>query len=146
MDFYVKKWFIGDIFYTGIINISSFALVILCVHPKIDYHKYRKLRTVLYCVVGLLWGAPGFHYLFADPVYVSYCNLYLWSLGGFFFVFGAFVYYKKFPERKYPGRFDYFGQSHNIWHVFVLLGGITHFLASLANYYGRRMQKCPGVI
>jgi adiponectin receptor len=130
-------------FYTSFINISSIMLVVVCVHPNFDNNEYRKLRTVLYCVVGLSCGLPGFHYLIADLTYVSYCNLYLWGLGGFFFVFGAFIYFKRFPERKYPGRFDYFGQSHNIWHFFVLLGGITHFFASLANYYGRRAKVCP---
>jgi len=132
-------------FYTSFINISSIMLVVVCVHPNFDNNEYRKLRTVLYCVVGLSCGLPGFHYLIADLTYVSYCNLYLWGLGGFFFVFGAFIYFKRFPERKYPGRFDYFGQSHNIWHFFVLLGGITHFFASLANYYGRRAKVCPAI-
>lgn len=130
--------------YTSVINISALLLVVVCVHPKFDNEKYRKLRTVLYWVVGLSCGLPGFHYLlFQDPVHMSYSNLYLWSLGGFFFVFGAFVYFQRFPERKYPKRFDYFGQSHNLWHFFVLLGGITHFFASLSNYYGRRVQQCP---
>lgn len=134
--------FLGYI-YTSIINISSLVLVIVWVHPKFDNAKYRKLRTVLYWIVGISWGVPGFHYLFTSYPTVSYCNLYLWALGGVFFVFGAFVYFKRFPESKYPGRFDIFGQSHNIWHFFVLLGGITHFFASLANYYGRRIQQCP---
>ncbi|KAK0631370.1 hemolysin-III related-domain-containing protein, partial [Immersiella caudata] len=30
---------------------------------------------------------------------------------------GSVVYGGKFPERRWPGRFDYWGNSHNIWHV-----------------------------
>ena len=130
--------------YTSIINISSILLVIVCIHPKFDNEKLRWLRTVLYWVVGLAWGIPGFHTtFFGDVILHSYANCFLWALGGFFFVFGAYVYFKRFPEKKYPGKYDYFGQSHNIWHFFVLLGGITHFFASLSGYYGRRIHVCP---
>lgn len=34
---------------------------------------------------------------------------------------GAVVYANKFPESLWPGRFDFLGSSHNLWHVAVLL-------------------------
>lgn len=128
--------------YIGIINISALCLAAVCIFER--FEKYRGLRVVLFCIVGIACGLPGFQYFFSrDHENNSYCNVWLWLLGGVFFVFGAFVYSQKFPEKKYPLRFDYFGQSHNIWHFFVLLGGITNFFASLASYYGRRVQVCP---
>lgn len=130
--------------YLTIINVSALALVVICIHPSFDNEKYRRLRIIMYVIVGLACGVPGFHYqFFGNYLYHSYTNTFLWALGGFFFVFGAYIYHTRFPERKYPGKFDYFGQSHNIWHFFVLLGAFTHFLASLASYYGRRVQSCP---
>jgi adiponectin receptor len=39
---------------------------------------------------------------------------------------GAVVYSIHFPERFWPGRFDFVGSSHNLWHaavLFVVLGG-----------------------
>ncbi|KAL1483071.1 hypothetical protein MTO96_002141 [Rhipicephalus appendiculatus] len=36
------------------------------------------------------------------------------------------VYVTKFPERRWPGRVDYLGSSHQIWHVGV---GICVLLA-----------------
>jgi adiponectin receptor len=33
------------------------------------------------------------------------------------------------PERFYPGFFDWFGGSHNIWHVCVLGGILFHWHA-----------------
>jgi adiponectin receptor len=37
---------------------------------------------------------------------------------------GSIVYGAKFPERRWPGRFDYFGNSHNIWHVATAIAAI----------------------
>lgn len=34
------------------------------------------------------------------------------------------------PERWYPGRFDYFGASHQIFHVCVVLAALAHFMVS----------------
>ncbi|ESO10566.1 hypothetical protein HELRODRAFT_72643 [Helobdella robusta] len=34
----------------------------------------------------------------------------------------AFSFYiSKFPERFFPGRFDYVGSSHQLWHIFIFL-------------------------
>lgn len=35
----------------------------------------------------------------------------------------------RIPESWAPGRFDYFGSSHQIFHVFVLLGAWSQYLA-----------------
>ncbi|KAK5134332.1 hypothetical protein LTR08_006761 [Meristemomyces frigidus] len=42
---------------------------------------------------------------------------------------GAILYAAKLPERFLPGRFDYLGGSHNIWHVAVLGGILFHYVA-----------------
>ena len=45
------------------------------------------------------------------------------------YLFGAFVYASKVPERWFPGAFDYFGGSHNLWHLAVLGGILFHYVA-----------------
>jgi adiponectin receptor len=35
----------------------------------------------------------------------------------------------RFPECKYPGTFDIWGSSHQIFHVFVLLAAASHLYA-----------------
>jgi predicted membrane channel-forming protein YqfA (hemolysin III family) len=32
----------------------------------------------------------------------------------------------RWPERSFPGAFDIWGSSHQIFHVFVLLAAMTH--------------------
>ncbi|KAL9616030.1 MAG: hypothetical protein Q9160_009056 [Pyrenula sp. 1 TL-2023] len=45
------------------------------------------------------------------------------------YVFGACVYAAQIPEKWFPGCFDYFGGSHNIWHLAVLGGILFHYTA-----------------
>ena len=33
----------------------------------------------------------------------------------------------KWPESRWPGRFDYWFQSHQIWHVCVTLGAVLQY-------------------
>ena len=41
---------------------------------------------------------------------------------------GAWVYNMRFPEVVYPGRFDVWGHSHQVFHVLVLCAMGVHFV------------------
>lgn len=45
------------------------------------------------------------------------------------YVLGAVIYAAQIPEKWFPGCFDYFGGSHNIWHIAVLGGILFHYSA-----------------
>ncbi|EGY22007.1 hypothetical protein VD0002_g8527 [Verticillium dahliae] len=50
-----------------------------------------------------------------------------WLLAhGAMYVFGAFLYAARWPERSYPKRFDIWGSSHQIFHLFVVMAAATH--------------------
>jgi adiponectin receptor len=38
---------------------------------------------------------------------------------------GFLFFVTRFPERLFPGTFDYIGTSHQIWHVFVWIAGFA---------------------
>jgi adiponectin receptor len=50
---------------------------------------------------------------------------------GFFYLFGLYVYTVRCPERHHPGRFNVCGNSHQIWHGFVVLGVISTYFDAL---------------
>ena len=54
----------------------------------------------------------------------------------FVYVAGAVVYASHVPERWFPGAFDYFGGSHNIWHLAVLGGILFHYTAMIQFFNG----------
>lgn len=42
------------------------------------------------------------------------------------YIGGAAIYAARIPERFTPGKWDYFGHSHQIFHVLVVLAAICH--------------------
>ncbi len=48
-------------------------------------------------------------------------------LGGLFFTIGAVIYIRKWPD-FYPGVFGF----HEVWHIFVILGCLSHFIVIAA--------------
>lgn len=56
---------------------------------------------------------------------------------------GAVIYAAQVPEKWWPGKFDYAGASHNIWHLAVLGGILFHYTAMQEFYAGafaRRLE------
>lgn len=61
----------------------------------------------------------------------------------FVYVAGAFVYASKVPERWFPGMFDYFGGSHNLWHIAVL-GGILFHYTAMQEFFALAFRRAEG--
>ncbi|KAJ9606461.1 inc metabolism membrane protein [Cladophialophora chaetospira] len=57
---------------------------------------------------------------------------------------GALIYACQVPEKWWPGSFDYFGCSHNIWHVAVVLGIIFHYTAMQEFFQGAFKRASEG--
>lgn len=56
------------------------------------------------------------------------------------YLVGACLYAAKIPEIFLPGWFDYFGCSHNIWHVAVL-GGILFHYNAMQSFFGDAIRR-----
>lgn len=60
------------------------------------------------------------------------------------YVLGAVIYASQIPERWFPGCFDYFGGSHNIWHIAVL-GGILFHYSAMHEFFHTAFQRARDV-
>ncbi|KAI8624633.1 hemolysin-III channel protein Izh2 [Xylariaceae sp. FL1651] len=47
-------------------------------------------------------------------------------LQGVLYIFGAFLYAVRWPERNSPGTFDIWGHSHQLFHILILLAAASH--------------------
>ena len=76
-----------------------------------------------------LWGAiPICHQLFVNGhVWHVRTALTLDLLMGATYLIGATIYALRIPERWYPGRFDVWLHSHQIFHIAVVLGAYIHY-------------------
>ena len=79
----------------------------------------RWLTAGIYLVMGWLSLMAIRQMLLFMPMGALVCLL----LGGLFFTVGAVVYILKKPD-FFPGIFGF----HEIWHIFVILGCLSHFI------------------
>lgn len=99
-------------------------------HPCLPTEHPPPPALLFLCQLGLCWGRShncGQEVLSTSHVYHLLCAL----LTGFLFA-------SHLPERLAPGRFDYIGHSHQLFHICAVLG--THFQleAVLADMGSRR--------
>ncbi len=105
----------------------------------------RGFRGKLFLFFGLSAGIPIVHLsIVGDKLngYNTDLRLLYWYLGGITYIIGGIIYITRFPEIKYPGKFDYFGSSHQLFHIFVVLAAWFHYLGSLDAYYSRFNSLC----
>ncbi len=77
------------------------------------------ISVTLYATMGWLGVAVGW------PIFkaVSWTGVALLLAGGIAYTVGAMIFYFERPN-PYPGRFGF----HEIWHIFVILGALGHYL------------------
>lgn len=127
----------------GIIEGSCLLAFFISLHPNFYKPALRKWRASLYIFIGVGGAFPGIYYFFFwDPAYVPDMLAYPWVMGGIFYVAGACIYAARFPE-KYIKILKYWGFSHNIWHIMIIIAALFHFIGSLNVYHSWRMTPCP---
>ncbi|KAH6925560.1 hypothetical protein HPB50_007131 [Hyalomma asiaticum] len=95
------------------VSLETVLLVVIVATQDCD-------NTWVLCSLGVFGLVPTFHWLYLAPPY-------MWLIMprvALIFVYAAVSYLilaGRFPERLWPGRCDYLGASHQIWHVLVLL-------------------------
>jgi adiponectin receptor len=98
--------------------------------------EYRTFRACLYVAFGLFGLVPGLHTIWivsgGHPAqsFVLYVFLRT-AFMGFLYIFGAFLYVRRIPERWWVGHVDIFFQSHQFFHILVILAALVHFGTSL---------------
>jgi adiponectin receptor len=56
---------------------------------------------------------------------------------------GSVIYTARIPERFYPRRFDVWGSSHQIMHVLVMCGALSHSMGlSRSFWYWKEHGTC----
>lgn len=133
------------LFYGLLVTIMGGITMRLSMSKKFGDPRYRALRASVFFGFAMVCGIiPTSHYGILhgwnDLMYeTSFVYVILMVL---MYVSGSCVYASRVPERFLPGEFDVVFQSHQIFHVFVVLGALTHYygiyrLASL------RMSRAP---
>ncbi|KAH8882613.1 HlyIII-domain-containing protein [Thozetella sp. PMI_491] len=91
---------------------------------------WRPYRALMFVGLGVSGVVPVVHGIIQEGY--SHVNERMglnWVLlEGAMYIFGAFLYGVRWPERQFPGSFDIWGSSHQIFHVFVVLAAASHLV------------------
>jgi channel protein (hemolysin III family) len=102
------------------------------------------MRVKVFIAVGFFGVLPIGHLIWNNglsDVHMNESFLFL-IIMGFFYLSGAVVYATNFPERVYPGKFDLFLSSHQIWHFFIVIAALCHYHGSLKQYEFAEQATC----
>ncbi|KAM6149730.1 membrane progestin receptor gamma isoform 2-T2 [Erethizon dorsatum] len=107
---------------------TSLSTGLSCYSRFLEVHKPRlsKLLRILAFAYSYIWDSlPIFYRLFLFPGISAHNEaiLYHWRHMAMTLL-ASFLYSAHLPERLAPGRFDYIGHSHQLFHVCVILA--TH--------------------
>lgn len=139
------KWFFVCLFL-----VLGSACTVLTLHPDFAIPLYRPIRSAMFVLFGLSGVLPvlvAIH-MYGWEVARDRASIQWLILEGTFYIGGAFLYAMRIPERftyvdqdhqsllakPMVGRFDIFGNSHQIFHVMVVIASYCHWRALLACY------------
>lgn len=115
------------IYWTMIIAFSIITST-LVLHPRVQGLKYRTIRTWAFIATALSGFAPITHGIFLygwKQMWVR-SGMPYYFLEGITYGLGAFFFVTRIPESIWPGKFDIWFASHQIFHVFVVLASLVH--------------------
>jgi len=135
----VLKWT-----YISVMWALGCVVFIVVIWPDLRGPKYRILKTVCFIAMGFSGCVPLIHfqYLLGSMHFMTYWLLVM----GACYLTGAAIYVLQIPERWWPGYFDYFAASHQLWHVSIIAAVIVHYCGLMHLYEWRMTRVCgPGM-
>lgn len=139
--FFCQEVFIW--FYLGGITFCSICVFVVALSPDFQKPEFRWFRGFIFLVLGMLGVIPTIHVSMIYEAQQFATALMYFCLMGATYTVGVFIYVMRVPERYYPGKFDLWGNSHNIWHFFVVAAAIWHYVGALNAYHLRQVTACP---
>lgn len=129
--------------YLGVITILGVFAVIVLLSPTRTRGKYRFMRTLIFVAMGLFGVIPAIHATIMNwNVPQRNPTLGFEAAMGFSYLVGAMFYVSRVPEKWKPGWFDLVGHSHQIFHIFVVMGALAHYISVLILYEYRQRVSC----
>lgn len=131
--------------YIGMLVTICTGCIVVSLVDRFSTPAWRTVRMSLYVGAGLSGGLPMGHMaMFSDQAGGPEMNLLFTRvcIMGFLYVFGALLYGFRFPERLWPGKFDYVFSSHQIFHVMVFTAAVVHYIGVTDHYHMRSAMRC----
>ncbi|XP_045469164.1 adiponectin receptor protein isoform X4 [Harmonia axyridis] len=115
--------------YLSIVCALGLTSIIVSLWDKFSEPEWRPFRAAVFMTFGLSGIVPAIHFGLTEGWlnHLSQKSLGWLVLMGLLYIIGAVMYALRVPERFFPGKFDIWLHSHQIFHVFVLGGALVHY-------------------
>ncbi|KAG8915234.1 hypothetical protein FRC00_006362 [Tulasnella sp. 408] len=130
------------------ITLAGLGAAYVVLTPSYNTPEFRWARTSVFLALGFTGIVPVTHAIRLHGLstlrYEMGINWLL--LSGALYTVGALLYAARVPERFFPGKLDYFGASHQLFHINVLLAAIAHYVSIYTAYnhqHGTNAATCP---
>jgi adiponectin receptor len=143
--FYCKTSFLY--LYLAAVSIISVSSAIVGVYSGLNPSKFWRLARVLCYSANACFGIlPCAHLAIlqfsGEPSWPP-AIIYIGAMLGIY-AFGTAIYTFQFPEKYFPGTFDYFFSSHQLWHILVFAAAFLHYFCAVGHYRWRsHAMECP---
>ncbi|KAJ1780714.1 hypothetical protein LPJ59_007210 [Coemansia sp. RSA 2399] len=118
------------LFYLTLVFALGALTVVLVMTPHFGTPEYRPIRVVIFVALGISIVIPAIHayWLFGWEYILHAIQVPYTVAMGATYILGGTIYGARVPERWWPGRFDYWLHSHQIFHVFVVVAAVFHYV------------------
>ncbi|KAK1585639.1 hemolysin III family channel protein [Colletotrichum navitas] len=115
-------------FYLSMINLLGLGCGAVSWIEFFRAPEWRTFRACMFIALGTSGVVPVLHgaAIYGRAEMEARMSLSWVVLHGAMYIFGAFLYALRWPERSFPGTFDIWGSSHQIFHFFVVAAAATH--------------------
>ncbi|KPU80673.1 uncharacterized protein Dana_GF16147, isoform C [Drosophila ananassae] len=126
------------VIYLSVVCVLGVLSIVVSLWDKFSEPGLRPLRAGVFMSFGLSGVIPAVHYSIMEGWFsqMSRASLGWLILMGLLYITGALLYALRVPERWFPGKFDIWGQSHQIFHILVIAAAFVHYhgISEMAMY------------
>ena len=113
----------------AIVVLLCAGCVVVSLWKKFGTHAYRPLRFATFLLFGLYGFVPGIQVALREGFQKEHINQCFFGLVvmASVYILGALFYISRFPERFFPGWFNTWASSHQLFHVCVVCATLVHY-------------------
>uniref|UniRef100_A0A8R1XV30 Uncharacterized protein n=1 Tax=Onchocerca volvulus TaxID=6282 RepID=A0A8R1XV30_ONCVO len=131
--------------YIAMVCVLGLGAVVVSLWDKFSESRYRPLRAGVFLSLGFSGVVPTVHFIITDGVRT------LFEVAGFhwlllmaaLYILGTLLYATRTPERFFPGKCDILFQSHQLFHVCVVIAAFVHYYGISEMAMNRIRASCP---
>ncbi|XP_052285698.1 adiponectin receptor protein 1-like [Dreissena polymorpha] len=119
----------AHVVYLVSISLLGMGCIVVSLFDKFAASEYRPVRAGLFIALGLTGVIPAVHFVVIEGLACAVFEfgfLHLVTMA-VLYIGGALMYAFRIPESIWPGKFDIWCQSHQIFHICVNTAALVHF-------------------